>query len=65
VTLTVVLVLFGAPVGVVESGTHVSLLAASGLYAGLYREQFGGGLVECRTADGVRLANGTVVPLHE
>ncbi len=59
-------VIFGIDGGrVVESGTHDSLLAAGGLYAGLYREQFGGGLVECRTADGVRLVNGAVLPLHE
>ncbi len=59
-------VIYGIDGGkVVEAGTHDELLAAGGLYATLYREQFGGGLVECRTAEGIRLVNGAVLPLHE
>ncbi|HST65888.1 MAG TPA: ATP-binding cassette domain-containing protein, partial [Mycobacteriales bacterium] len=47
---------------IVESGTHAELLAANGLYASLYREQFGGGQVQARCADGLVLADGTVIP---
>jgi ATP-binding cassette, subfamily B, bacterial len=46
---------------VVEQGTHEALLARGGLYAGLYRQQFAGGLVEARCEDGVVLASGAVV----
>ena len=46
---------------IVEHGTHQELLEIGGLYADLYNEQFGGGRVECRCADGVVLANGKVV----
>jgi ATP-binding cassette subfamily B protein len=45
---------------VVESGSHQALLRASGLYASLYNEQFEGGKVQWRCADGDVLADGTV-----
>ena len=44
-----------------ERGTHVELLARSGMYATLYSQQFAGGLVEARCEDGVVLASGGVV----
>ena len=47
---------------VVEQGTHAELLAHNGLYAQLYQQQFGGGLVEARCADGMRLVDGRVLP---
>jgi ATP-binding cassette subfamily B protein len=43
---------------VVEHGTHDELLAEGGLYARLYQEQFGDGVVEAHCSDGVILANG-------
>ena len=46
---------------VVERGTHTSLLAARGLYAQLYDEQFAGGKVEARCDDGVVFADGDVL----
>jgi subfamily B ATP-binding cassette protein MsbA len=48
---------------VVESGTHAELLAAGGLYARLYNEQFSDGVVEAKCADGVCLSDGHVVTL--
>ncbi len=45
----------------IEQGTHDELLARGGLYAQLYAEQFGGGAVEARCADGVRFADGRVL----
>jgi ATP-binding cassette, subfamily B, bacterial len=45
---------------VVESGTHGSLLRQGGLYASLYQDQFEGGKVQWRCADGAIMADGTV-----
>jgi ATP-binding cassette subfamily B protein len=46
---------------VVEQGTHDGLLDAGGRYAELYQQQYGGGLVEARCADGFRLSDGRVL----
>jgi ATP-binding cassette subfamily B protein len=43
---------------VVEHGTHDELLAQGGLYARLYAEQFGNGVIEAHCSDGVILAGG-------
>lgn len=45
---------------VVEAGSHAELLRRGGLYASLYDEQFEGGRVESRCADGDLLADGSV-----
>jgi ATP-binding cassette subfamily B protein len=46
---------------VVERGSHAELLERGGLYAHLYLQQFQGGEVEARTADGVVLSSGRVI----
>jgi ATP-binding cassette subfamily B protein len=43
---------------IVERGTHAELLARGGLYARLYTEQFAGGQVEARCANGVVFRDG-------
>lgn len=43
---------------VVESGSHDELLAAGGVYAGLYREQFGDGEIETTTEDSTVFSDG-------
>lgn len=43
---------------IVESGNHDTLLAAGGVYADLYREQFGDGQIETTCADGVVFTSG-------
>ncbi len=48
---------------IVESGTHPELLARNGLYARLYREQYGSGLIEAYCEDGVIYSDGRVEPL--
>lgn len=46
---------------IVERGTHAELVAAGGLYAQLYEQQFRGGLVEAQCEDGLVLSNGAIV----
>ena len=46
---------------IVEQGAHSRLLAAGGLYARLYEEQFESGRVECYCEDGVVLTDGNIV----
>ena len=47
---------------VVEYGSHDELLSYEGLYAHLYREQYGGGLIEAYCEDGVVYSDGRIVP---
>jgi ATP-binding cassette subfamily B protein len=47
---------------VVERGSHAELLREGGLYAQLYEQQFQSGAIESKTADGLVLASGRVVP---
>ena len=47
---------------IVERGSHAELLAAGGIYARLYQQQFRGGQVQAELADGVLLASGEVLP---
>ena len=46
---------------VVERGTHDELVQRSGLYAGLYEQQFQSGAVEAETEDGLVLSSGQVL----
>ena len=45
---------------IMEHGSHEELLAKNGLYARLYREQFGGGSIEAHCHDGVVYSDGSV-----
>jgi ATP-binding cassette subfamily B protein len=45
---------------IVEHGPHDELLAQGGLYAILYREQYGGGRIEAYCEDGVIFSDGSV-----
>ena len=45
---------------IVEHGPHDQLLAYGGLYANLYREQFGGGRIEAYCEDGVIFSDGSI-----
>ena len=45
---------------IVEHGPHDELLAQGGLYANLYREQFGGGRIEAYCEDGVIFSDGSI-----
>ncbi len=45
---------------IVEHGPHDELLAQGGLYANLYREQFGGGRIEAYCEDGVVFSDGSI-----
>ena len=45
---------------IVEHGPHEELLTKSGLYANLYREQFGGGRIEAYCEDGVVFSDGSI-----
>ena len=50
---------------VVEHGSHEELLAVNGLYARLYREQYGSGLIEAYCEDGVVYSDGRIVPAED
>tara|TARA_Y100000780_G_scaffold232303_1_gene262555 strand:- start:6867 stop:8894 length:2028 start_codon:yes stop_codon:yes gene_type:complete len=45
---------------IVEHGPHNELLAQGGLYADLYREQYGGGRIEAYCEDGVIFSDGSI-----
>ncbi len=45
---------------IIEHGPHDELLAKGGLYANLYREQFGGGRIEAYCEDGVIFSDGSI-----
>jgi ATP-binding cassette subfamily B protein len=45
---------------IVEHGPHNELLAQDGLYANLYREQYGGGRIEAYCVDGVIFSDGSI-----
>ena len=47
---------------IVERGSHAQLLTLGGIYAGLYAEQFRGGLIESYCEDGIILADGRIIP---
>jgi ATP-binding cassette subfamily B protein len=48
---------------VAERGSHDELLAKAGLYASLYDQQYGGGLVEAQCEDGVVFTDGHVLSM--
>ena len=45
---------------IVEYGPHEALLAKGGMYANLYQQQFGSGLIEAYCEDGVIFSDGTI-----
>ena len=45
---------------IVDYGRHDELLVRGGLYANLYTEQFGGGLIEARCGDGLVFSDGRI-----
>ena len=47
---------------IVERGTHAELVSHEGLYARLYREQYGSGRIEAYCEDGVIYSDGSIVP---
>ena len=50
---------------IVEYGSHYELLERGGLYARLYREQFGGGSIEAHCHDGVVYSDGSIYSTGE